>query len=271
MLITLILPLFIGLALGALVGFLAYRAGALNRSGSWAAALTGGLIFGLGGIGWAVLLLTFFISSSTLSRLFADRKHSLSDKFSKGSQRDYAQVLANGGLGVLLVVVHALLPEQDWPFIAYAGAMATVTADTWATELGVLSASPARLITSGKVVEQGTSGGVTFLGYLASLAGAALIGVEAGLFAEGNLIILSGIVVAGGLVGATFDSILGARWQAIYFCPVCQSETERHPLHRCGHHTTHLRGWRWLDNDGVNFLSACAGAAVSALTWALFI
>lgn len=266
-----ILPLIIALALGALIGFLAYRAGALSRSGGWAAALTGGLIFGLGGISWAVLLLTFFISSSTLSRFFADRKRNLSDKFSKGSRRDYAQVLANGGLGIVLVIVHALLPNQDWPFIAYAGAMATVNADTWATELGVLSPTPARLITTGKIVEQGTSGGVTLLGYLASLAGAALIGIEAGVFARGNLLIAGGIVVAAGLVGATFDSILGAGWQAIYYCPVCRKETESHPVHRCGNHTSHLRGWRWLDNDKVNFFSACVGALVTILIWGLFI
>jgi uncharacterized protein (TIGR00297 family) len=266
-----ILPLIFALALGALIGFLAYRAGALSRSGGWAAALTGGLIFGLGGIAWAVLLLTFFVSSSILSRFLADRKRNLSDKFSKGSRRDHAQVLANGGLGALLAVVHAVLPGQDWPFLAYAGAMATVNADTWATELGVLSSAPARLITSGKIVERGTSGGVTLPGYLASFAGAALIGIEADVFAQGNLPVTIGIVIAAGLVGATFDSILGARWQAIYYCPVCQKETERYPVHRCGNRTSHLRGWRWLDNDLVNFISACIGAFVCILIWGLFV
>jgi len=58
----------IGILLGALIGYGAYRAGALTPSGAWAAVLTGGLIFGLGGFSWAVLLLTFFISSSVLSR-----------------------------------------------------------------------------------------------------------------------------------------------------------------------------------------------------------
>ena len=65
---------FIGILLGALIGYGAYRAGALTRSGAWAAALTGGLIFGLGGLPWAVLLLTFFISSSVLSRTFVKRQ-----------------------------------------------------------------------------------------------------------------------------------------------------------------------------------------------------
>ena len=110
--------LIIGVLSGALVGLLAWRAGALSLSGAWAATLSGGLIFGLGGLPWAVLLLAFFISSSMLSRLFARRKAALSEKFSKGSQRDCGQVLANGGLGAALAVVHAILPEAAWPWVA---------------------------------------------------------------------------------------------------------------------------------------------------------
>lgn len=262
----------LGIGFGALIGYLAYRAGALHRSGAWAAAFVGGLVFGLGGIAWAALLLTFFISSSALSRAYAERKTTLSEKFSKGSRRDYGQVLANGGLGALLACLHALFPNQIWLFIAFAGSMAAVNADTWATELGVLSPVPARLITTGRVVERGASGGVTLLGYLAALGGAALIGLEAGAFVSSeNFFTLAEIVILAGLVGSTFDSFLGATVQGIYFCPVCQKETESHPLHRCGNETSHLRGWSWLDNDWVNFISALVGALVSATIWELFL
>jgi uncharacterized protein (TIGR00297 family) len=262
----------IGIGFGALIGYLAYRAGALQRSGGWAAALVGGLVFGFGGIAWAVLLLTFFISSSALSRTYTQRKNTLGEKFSKGSRRDYAQVLANGGLGALLACLHALFPNQIWPFIAFAGSMAAVNADTWATELGVLSPVPPRLITTGSVVERGASGGVSLLGYLAALGGATLIGLAAGIlvFSE-NFFTLVAIVMLAGLVGSTFDSFLGATVQGIYFCPACQKETESHPLHRCGNQTSQLRGWRWLNNDWVNFISALVGALLSATIWGLLL
>jgi hypothetical protein len=39
----------------------------------------------------------------------------------------------------------------------------------------------------------------------------------------------------------------------MYFCPADQKETEKHPLHTCGTETVQIRGWKWLDNDWVNF------------------
>ena len=176
------MQIFIGFLLAIIIALIAWRAGSLSRSGAWAAVLTGGLIFGLGGLPWAALLLTFFISSSALSRAFSRRKATLAEKFSKGSQRDWGQVLANGGLGALLAIGYAIPPHYEWLWLAYAGAMAAVNADTWSTELGVLSPVPPRLITSGAKVERGTSGGISLSGTLAALAGATLVGIVAILF-----------------------------------------------------------------------------------------
>jgi uncharacterized protein (TIGR00297 family) len=259
----------IGFILGAIIAFLAWRARSLSRSGAWAAALTGGLVFGLGGLAWAAILLTFFISSSALSRMFARRKARVEEKYAKGSQRDWGQVLANGGLGALLAVANWLLPDQSWPWLAFTGAMAAVTADTWATELGVFNPTLPRLITNGKVVERGTSGGVTPLGYLAVLGGAALVGVVAAIFYPDQALVLIVGSIAGGLMGSTVDSILGATLQAIYYCPACQKETERHPNHTCGTPTIPHRGLRWMSNDWVNFLCSVIGAVLALVVWGL--
>jgi uncharacterized membrane protein len=71
------------------------------------------------------------------------------------------------------------------------------------------------------------------------------------------------------VAGALFDSLLGATVQAMFFCPTCGRETERHPRHSCGTATKHVRGWAWLDNDGVNFAASLAGAIVSLALWSL--
>lgn len=262
------MQLLVGFTLGIVVGYTAARLGALTTSGAVTAAVVGGLIFGLGGLPWASLLLLFFISSSLLSRVGRRRKKPLNDNFAKGSQRDHGQVLANGGLAAVLVLANWYYPHLVGVWIAFAGGMAAVNADTWATELGVLSPTPPRLITNGESVPKGTSGGVTLVGYLATLAGAGLIALAAGMFAQPASIIIP-LVLAGGLTGATVDSILGATYQGIYYCPACEKETESHPEHRCGTRTGHIRGWRWVNNDIVNLICSMVGAGVALGGWIL--
>jgi uncharacterized protein (TIGR00297 family) len=264
------MQLHIGFLLAILIALVAWRARALSSSGAWAAVLTGGLTFGLGGVPWAVLLLVFFISSSALSRAFSKQKTNLAEKFSKGSQRDWGQVMANGGLGAALAIGFWLAPHQEGLWLAYAGAMAAVNADTWSTELGVLSPVLPRLITNGKNVEQGASGGITLTGTVAALAGAILIGIAAVVSKPGQgwwFIFLS--IALGGLVGSLFDSVLGATVQAIYWCPSCSKETERHPIHTCGTPTNQIRGWLWVNNDVVNLACSVMGAIVAVGLWIL--
>jgi uncharacterized protein (TIGR00297 family) len=265
------MQIFIGFLFGILVSLAAWRLGSLSRSGAWSAALTGGLIFGLGGLPWAALLLTFFISSSALSKAFKRRKIAVSEKFSKGSQRDWGQVLANGGLGTLLVIAFAFYPDQHLIWFAYAGAMASVNADTWATELGVLNPLRPRLLTTGQPVEPGTSGAISLYGTLATIAGAALIGLIGAIFSPaGERLPLILAATLGGACGSLFDSLLGATVQAIYHCPRCDKETERHPLHICGAETAQIRGWGWLNNDLVNLLASVVGVIIAAGIFSLF-
>ncbi|OGO27157.1 MAG: hypothetical protein A2136_05600 [Chloroflexi bacterium RBG_16_54_11] len=257
----------IGTLLAILIAIAAWRAGSLSASGALGATITGGLIFGLGGLPWAILLLTFFISSSALSRAFSQRKAGLAEKFSKGNRRDWGQVLANGGLGALLVVVYSMT-QSDWLWLAYAGAMAAVNADTWSTELGVLSPIQPFMITSGRRVERGTSGGVSLIGTLAAMGGAGLVGAMAVLFKPApNGLATLGIIALAGYVGSFYDSFLGATVQAIYWCPTCQKETERHPLHTCGAQTSLVRGYAWINNDMVNFACSLMGAILASAAW----
>lgn len=263
-----IIQIITGITFGILISAAAWRLGSLSNSGAISAAITGSLIFGIGGFAWGALLLAFFISSSGLSKTFRKRKTGLNEKFSKGSQRDWGQVFANGGIGTLIVIISGVHPEESWPWFAFAGAMAAVNADTWATELGVLNPTHPRLITSRKIVEPGTSGGISFYGTIATLAGAAFIGMVGALFSPPNHIFpLLLAAVLGGVCGSLFDSFLGATVQAIYHCPNCKKDTERYPRHTCGTATTQIRGWSWLNNDLVNFLASLIGAVIGTGVW----
>lgn len=280
--------LVVGFLLSVVIVLVAKAGNMLTWSGALAAVIIGGLIFGFGGLSWALLLVIFFVSSSLLSRLVSHRKETEGDKYAKGSSRDWGQVLANGGIGVVLVIFYAIF-NQDLPgdelfasrfisiicWLAYAGSISAVTADTWATELGVLDRENPRVITSGRRVEKGSSGAISPLGIIASLLGALLIGIVTALltfFSEINEVDNFLIIIAvslGGLFASLFDSFLGATLQAIYFCPGCEKETEQFPQHVCGTPTSIVRGLDWLNNDFVNFFAALLGSAIAIGIWIL--
>ena len=280
------LGILIGAALSGCVGLLAYRRKSLSASGVAGAILVGTAIFGFGGWVWGMVLITFFVLSSLLSHYREAAKADLAEKFAKGHQRDLGQTLANGGAGALLALAYLFYPEPVM-LAAFVGAMAAVTGDTWATELGVLSLRPPRLITTWRRVEPGTSGGISTRGTLASLAGSLTIGLATvaflaldGLWGGGgnDLIGTTGprggaylvfAAVIGGTAGSLFDSLLGATIQGIYYSEARGKETEKR-LEADGSPNRHVRGWRWLGNDWVNLLSSLVGALVGAVSWSLF-
>lgn len=257
-----------GVLLSLAISAIAYGGRSLSPSGVLGAILVGTITFGLGGWRWGLVLIAFFVLASLLSRYRKGQKQVLAEKFAKGHRRDLGQVLANGGLGALLATFHFLRPN-DLLFFAFLGSMAAVSADTWATELGILSPTPPRLITTGKVVPVGTSGGVTLWGIMASIGGALAMGGVAWLLLEGAATSILLLASSSGLLGSLFDSLLGATLQGVYLCPRCQVETEK-VVHRCGCQTTRMRGWRWFNNDLVNFASSLLGAMVASLLHLIF-
>ena len=194
--------LFLSLAFSAAIAFLAYQRGSLARSGAAAATLVGTLTFGFGGLVWGILLSVFFVTSSLLSHFKEEEKREAAEKFEKGHSRDFGQVMANGGLGGVLATFSAFVPSAAW-FPLFVGVMATVTADTWATEIGTLAKRRPRLITSGRPVEVGTSGAISPLGTAVSAAGGLAIGLTAAVLVP-DLNVATALIIglAGGLAGS---------------------------------------------------------------------
>ncbi|OGC79701.1 MAG: hypothetical protein A2145_05970 [candidate division Zixibacteria bacterium RBG_16_40_9] len=243
----------------ALIVYCSYKLRFLTISGSIASTIMGTLVLGWGGLNWAVVLLWFFLSSSWLSRIDKKQKALLNFMWEKGDKRDAWQVLANGSVASILVVVHKISPEPIW-YLMFVSTMAAVTADTWGTEIGVLSNSSVRSILNFKKVPKGTSGGITLMGTTASLLGSLSIAISGILFPfapyKMKLEAMVFITLAG-LLASLADSLLGATIQGQYLCVICNKITES-KLH-CNQNSTLKRGWKFINNDMVNFLCSVFG------------
>lgn len=224
-----------------------------------ASLLIGTVVLGGGGLSWALILLWFFLSSSLLSQIDKKQKLLLNFMWEKGDKRDAWQVLANGSVAAILVIFHKISPESIWYFL-FVSTMAAVTADTWGTEIGVLSNSSVRSILNFKKVSKGTSGGITLVGISASLLGSLSVAILGILFPfapyKMKLEAMVFITLAGFLASLA-DSFLGATIQGQYLCGICNKFTER-KLH-CHQNTTLKRGWKFINNDMVNFLCSVLG------------
>lgn len=251
-----------GLVLACAIAVIAMHARALTRSGMVAAIILGTTAVAAGWA-WGALLFTFFFSATGWSHFQAENKAAQAgSRVAKSGARDSAQVLANGGLFGVAALLSLISPWYGWLAIG-TGALAAATADTWATELGMLDwGGPPRLITNWQTVPVGTSGAVSRRGLLAALSGAVLIALLAAAFRWPPWVVVGATV--GGVVGSLGDSVIGALWQRQCWCPRCQMGTER-AVHGCGTQTEHLRGVQWLDNDVVNLLCTLIGAIVALL------
>ncbi len=234
---------------------LAWRCRWLTPDGAVAAAVVGASVLGFGGWAWAGALVAFFASGSALTALGRGRK---AQPEHQGRGRDAIQVLCSGGVAAAVSALwgsgvgpehlRALLPA------AFLGALAAAAADTWATEVGMLSPHPPRMITTWQRVPRGTSGAISLAGCAAAAAGAALV---AGVGALGEVFVITAAWTAG-VLAMFLDSVLGATVQAVFVRPDGSVVETR------GSGAGLIRGVSWITNPVVNLFSTSAGALIAA-------
>ncbi len=172
----------------------------LDKKGLLLSALMGVLTLVFGGKEYLALLLIFLAFSVMATRYGEDEKK---ERGIYEYERSWENVLSNGLIPTLLAVAQPILGPL--PFIT---SVAAVTADKFASELGVLEKTkPISLLTL-KEVTPGTSGAISAMGTIMSFAGALTLGAAA--------VLVFGIkpstgfaVGIGGLIGGLVDSIAG--------------------------------------------------------------
>jgi uncharacterized protein (TIGR00297 family) len=235
----------VGIALTALLAYAAARSQALTARASAVAFVFGSLIVTVGGFPYLALLVLFVVGSVIVTRYKIEEKKRRHLQEGTSGERGVSNVAAHIVVPAGLVLIGGFAPGLlSWPTIAvlYAGALAFGTADTFASELGVLSGGARSLLTL-RPVEAGTNGGVSVLGELWALVGALTTAIVAvALFAAfgtptaavGRFV---GVAAAAGFLGCQVDSLLGE--------------------------TLENRGL--LSKHGTNFAAMLASAAIAAL------
>jgi uncharacterized protein (TIGR00297 family) len=247
----------VGTAVSLVVSFVGRRAHALSTSGAVAGIVFGSIAIAAGW-SWGLLLLSLFASVTLLSRIrAAEKAKRVGAMVEKGAERDGAQIIANGAVFSTAALLSLISPATGWYSIG-AGALAFSAADTWATEIWILSPGDPYSITGGRV-PVGTSGGVSLMGTLGAIAGALFIAIEA-MFAAWPVSFAG--VVLGGIVAALTDSFIGATLQERRWCNRCEKATER-TIHDCGTQTIINGGISGLDNDAVNAACSVIGALIA--------
>ena len=280
--------------LGFLLASIGYKKKSLDLSGAVSASLVGVLTI-FSGVRYGLTLAFFFFSGSAVTKVQSEVKKQVDEHFKEGGGlRDFVQVMANGLVPMMLAAA-SLYSLGGLSFIANttgAGAFAEAIissggsnssmnnattkvastlavaflsyfsccgGDTFASELGVLSKSKPRLITTfcRKEVEPGTNGGVSLLGVVASIFGGlvAASGWALGAYITSGVRteILYALIIGafGGFFGSFVDSVLGATVQYSGYC-----RERKKVVSKPGPTVTKISGLEILSNSGVNVLSA---------------
>jgi uncharacterized membrane protein len=242
--------------------------------------------------------LLFYLTSSKLTKLGKEKKASLEADYTVVSARSAFQVFGSSLLASILCVFFILYVNVDSDIVfhlkfedglisnlsslissasssrttmcsvlscLYIAHYACATADTWASEVGILAKSQPRLVTSFfmKAVPPGTNGGMSLLGTVASAAGGLFIGAVYlvmrftitepvnSLASNKSILVFASVC---GVVGSLVDSLLGATIQATWYskdkkCIVKGKDKENDKS------VILISGWDILSNESVNVLS----------------
>ena len=240
--------LFISI-ISLIISGIAFFKKVLDQGGSALAFLICFITGTLGHWTWLLLMLIFVGASFLATKFAIVYKKALGVEESDEGTRGGSNVISNGIVPAIVAVCYSLdLLSPEQALVAFTTSIGAATADTMASEIGVLAPEPVLITNPSKKVEPGTDGGVSLEGTTASLLSAVsmsmlsfcafvlMIGENDPLYSvfEVDFLYISAFF---GFFGSIIDSLLGA--------------------------TLENRGI--LNNNGVNFCSISSAVLFSLL------
>lgn len=191
------------------------------------------------GVGFCgiILLGSFFIIGVWATSWKKNFKKKFISAEEKDGTRNTAQVLANGGVALILAILSMVFPDlQAIMLLLIACSFSAATGDTVSSELGMVYGKQFYNITTLKPDIRGENGVVSMEGTLLGVSGSAIISITYCICTGWSINSIL-VIIAAGTVGNFADSFLGAT-------------VERNNL---------------LGNNAVNFLNTLIAAAVGGM------
>ncbi|MFT9008757.1 MAG: DUF92 domain-containing protein [Bifidobacterium sp.] len=202
------MTIYLLVALGILI--YAYRRSAITTDGIVAAELTAATLYAFSSIWVAGSLLLFFIAGSLVSKISNRSKRKGESRQGDVGARNWKQVLCNSLPACVAVWLSHFSQSTNTGALICFSVFAAACADTFSSEIGMLSHGKVLNLINLKPVPNGTSGGVTLLGVIAGIAGSALLAIpSAGQYGIRGFV----FVCALGFAGTLVDSALGSTIQ----------------------------------------------------------
>ncbi len=279
-------PVVSGLIVMSLLGVLSYRLGFVDISGLISAFVVGFTVWYTGGPAAFTVMLFFFISAGLATKYKYKAKVKKNVAQEAKGKRSWRNVFGSGvipmffSIGVFVTEKLATLGLADpswsfWMFGGFVGSVATTSADTLASEIGVFSKRKPRLITNlRRKVPAGTIGAVSLLGEGVALFAGFAIGIIIMIFAifapnllpitsAGQVLLIMPLAVLTAFIGCNLDSLIGAIAQNRYVCEICGAITDKE--YHCDYETKYVGGFKRFTNAHVNFGSSGMGAALGVV------
>jgi uncharacterized membrane protein len=176
----------------------------------------------------------------------------------KSESRTALQVLANGGIATLFILMNDY-DRIHLPLVVILGlaSFAISICDTISSEVGIALKGESYDILKMVKVEIGRSGGISIVGTSVGVVATTIYAVCCVWIFE--LEAIEGCIIIGvGVMGMLIDSIVGSKWQALYSDKSIFIETPKDGY-------TITKGSAWMDNDMVNILSNVMAIAITLI------
>lgn len=276
----------VGLLLALGISYRGRRKRSLSPSGALAAFAVGFLSYA-SGTRFGLTMYVFYLAGTRATKYKAELKKRIEDGYqASGGNRGAGQVLASSLPGVVIAVSYFMKyrhddiittsnPTRSAFLLAYLLFYAACAGDTFASEIGIAMPGPGKepvlILAPWRRVPRGTNGGITWEGTVASGLGGLIVGMAYLLcsprYTLSQLCLLV-VGVAGGVIGSTIDSIIGAvaqtSWLHIPTGRVLQEKPTKSDDVR------HICGVDLLSGEAVNALSAVLTAATAPFFISLF-